>query len=81
MVRLRVKNDYICRDLAYKAGAVIDVDDDLAAFLLVDSPGTFEEVQSVSKEVAEPPQDKAVKSPPRSKATRRRRKSNAKNDG
>jgi hypothetical protein len=71
-MKLRCKRPYANREMVYRAGDVFEASPGLWLFLQSDSPGTFELVEEV-KEVAEPPQDKAVKRPARSKATRRRR--------
>lgn len=59
------RND--ARGLIYKKGEVFDADEPLAAFLLSDAPGCFEEVKPQTKRVSKPPVDKAVKSAPKEK--------------
>lgn len=81
MPKVRCLRFYVNRELAYRPGAVFEATDDQWAFLQRDSPGSFE--LATVKEIAEPPQDKAVKAPPRSKAmrgTRSRRKADATNE-
>lgn len=42
-MKLRVVSDYANREVVYTAGRVIDVTETEAAWLMADSPGTFEE--------------------------------------
>lgn len=51
------------RGLAYPEGTVFEADEPLAAFLMVDAPGCFEEVKAVEQ----PPKDKAIKRAPEDK--------------
>jgi hypothetical protein len=56
----------------FQPGAEFEVTEDEREFLFRDSPGSFEDVSKPKvKQVAEPPQDKAVKAPARTKSTRR----------
>ena len=48
------------RGLAYDVGAMFEVDEALAAFLLADAPGCFAPAP-VAKAVAAPTADKAIK--------------------
>ena len=48
------------RGLAYDVGAMFEVDEALAAFLLADAPGCFAPAP-VAKAVAAPAADKAIK--------------------
>ena len=67
-VKLVVLAEYRCRDIYYPSGAVIDVEPDLAAFLMRDAPGVFEPWQPPEvKALDKPPADKAVKAAPRKK--------------
>lgn len=40
--KLKVKTDYTCRALSYRGGTTIEVDPDLASFLLRDAPENFD---------------------------------------
>ena len=44
-IKLRVIADYRNRKIYYKAGQVIEVGQDLASFLMADSPGCFEKIE------------------------------------
>jgi hypothetical protein len=72
-MKLRVLQAYTCREVSYPAGATIEVTPADAAYLMADAPGSFELFTPEAKEMAEPPQDKAVKAPSESKAPVRRR--------
>ena len=68
-MRLKVKSNYECRGTVYRPGT-IEVDEDEARFLLVDSPGTFEVVKprkAKAKQVTQPPVDKMMKEPTEAK--------------
>ena len=68
-VKLRSKADYQMRELSYKAGQVLQVDEDVAAFLLRDAPENFELVEGEPAELRirdlgqGPPADKEIKRP------------------
>jgi hypothetical protein len=77
-MRLRSKTHYRngARGLDYPPGTEFDATPELAAYLMADSPGCFEEVVEEevapseplsSKRVRKPPRDKAVKAPPEEK--------------
>jgi hypothetical protein len=67
MMKLYVLNDYKNRQLSYQAGDEIEVDPDVAAYLVADAPGSFAYEPPI-KGLDEPPKDKAVKRAPRKKA-------------
>lgn len=54
-MRLRVLGRYRAGDVAYEAGQVVDVKDGEGAFLLRDSPGSFEVEEDHPPTVAESP--------------------------
>jgi len=54
------------RGLAYDVGAMFEVDEALAAFLLADAPGCFAPAPAV-KAMAAPTADKAIRTAERSK--------------
>lgn len=58
----RVAHNYRNGTLALEAGAVADLDEETAAFLLRDSPGVIVPVAEV-RDVAAPPQDRQVHAP------------------
>ncbi len=63
IVKLRVLSEYICRGEHYFAGAVIDVPESHAEFLMRDAPGCFERVTDATPQHTEleaPPVDKMV---------------------
>ena len=64
-MKLRCVGKYAndARNLRFAAGDVFEPDEKLAAFLLVDAPGCFEEVKAIEA----PPKDKAVKRAPEDK--------------
>ena len=67
-MKLYVLNDYKNRQLSYSAGQEIEVDPEMASFLLADAPGCFsDEPPVIEKALDEPPKDKAVKRAPRKK--------------
>ena len=68
-MKLKVKSVYKSRGTVYLPGT-IEVDEDEARFLLVDSPGTFEIVKPrkpKAKQITRPPVDKMMKEPAEAK--------------
>jgi len=65
MVTLRVLSDYRSRDLAYSNGQILLVDDVLGAWLLRDSPGSFQLLEPAdtteARDVSAPPKDKMMR--------------------
>jgi len=51
-MKLKVKTNYANQEVAYAAGSVIEVDGGMAAWLMADSPGTFEEDKPTPKTAA-----------------------------
>ena len=77
MKRLTLQRDYKSDFAVYQDGETIEVEDDVAAWLMRDSKGTFVEAGPGPKQpdpepavraIEEPPKDRMVKKP----ATRRR---------
>jgi hypothetical protein len=70
--------DNVPQGLHYRPGQVLEVSEDMARWLMDDSPSSFEHVKPEPevKEVEAPPQDKAVKRAPRSKAARSKKDEN-----
>ena len=67
-MKLYVLSDYKNRQLSYTAGDEIEVDPEVANYLIADSPGSFSyEPPKAEKAVDEPPADKQVKRAPRKK--------------
>lgn len=65
-MKLRVKDQYRNATLVYRKNEIIEIDDELGAWLCRDAPLIFE----VVKQVADPPENKAVESPPVDKAAK-----------
>ena len=69
-MKWKVKSVYKSRGTVYLPGT-IEVDEDEARFLLVDSPGTFEVVKPRKKpkarQMTHPPMDKMMKEPAEAK--------------
>lgn len=65
MAELRVITRYVCRDLVYEAGSVINVSDEEAAALVADAPGCFvpSRGEAVAAAPSEPPADKMLRKP------------------
>jgi hypothetical protein len=64
--KLRALSTYVNgpRNLAYTPGQEFDASDELFLFLMVDAPGSFEDVDTPKvKALDKPPVDKAVKKP------------------
>ena len=84
MKRFIVQRDYESHYAKYKAGAIIEIqDDDEAAWLLRDAPGTFIDAGPGPKEPEPEPEVRAVEQPPqdrmvRKTSKRRRPRANAK---
>ena len=79
MVKLKVKQHYSAADpsdsahtLAYRRGDVVDVDDDLAAWLMRDAPVAFEEVkpEPAPRATKAPPKTRQTKAAPQDRATK-----------
>jgi len=68
-VKLSVKSNYVNRNLAYREGQEILVDEAEAAFLMADAPGNFTEVVEEAPE-PEVVKAKAPKKPAKDKAVK-----------
>lgn len=69
-MKLYVVSPYKNRDVYYKAGQVLDVDEEEAKFLMTDSPGSFSKEEPKEEKKAKPKAAKAKKKPPQDKAVK-----------